>query len=409
MTNVSAAAAMRVDGTPPRAMARRSLVIGLIAFFSLVDLFAAQAMLPALIKHYQVSPAAMGLAVNACTLGMAIASLATGLLSPLIDRRIGIICSLGLLTVFTALLASAPNLAVFAGLRILQGLCMASAFALTLAYLGEQCSATDAAGAFAAYIAGNVASNLVGRLLSASLTSTLGLERTFYVFAVLNFVGALLVGSTMRGGVMAGGSNHALRSAAIFDHLRNSRLRAAFGVGFCVLFAFIGAFTFVNFVLVQPPLSLGMMEIGLVYVVFLPSIVTTLLAGRIVARIGMRPAIWGSLATAALGLALMLSSSLAAVLAGMVLVGAGTFFAQAVTTGFVGKAASHDQGVASGLYLASYFAGGIVGTAVLGQLFDQFGWTACVAGVAAALAIAAVLAGRLTLAGAQDRLGAGSG
>ncbi|MGJ4951641.1 MFS transporter [Bradyrhizobium sp. HKCCYLS20291] len=409
MTNVSAAAAMRVDGTPPRAMARRSLVIGLIAFFSLVDLFAAQAMLPALIKHYQVSPAAMGLAVNACTLGMAIASLATGLLSPLIDRRIGIICSLGLLTILTALLASAPNLAVFAGLRILQGLCMASAFALTLAYLGEQCSATDAGSAFAAYIAGNVASNLVGRLLSASLTSTLGLERTFYVFAVLNFVGALLVASTMRGGVMAGGSNHALRSAAIFDHLCNSRLRAAFGVGFCVLFAFIGAFTFVNFVLVRPPLSLGMMEIGLVYVVFLPSIVTTLLAGRIVSRIGTRPAIWASLAIAGLGLALMLSSWLGAVLAGMVLVGAGTFFAQAVTTGFVGKAASHDQGVASGLYLASYFAGGIVGTAVLGQLFDRFGWTACVAGVAAALAIAAVLAGRLTPAGAQDRLGAGSG
>jgi hypothetical protein len=35
---------------------------------------------------------------------------------------------------------------------------MASAFTLTLAYLGEECSAMDAGGAFAAYITGNVAS-----------------------------------------------------------------------------------------------------------------------------------------------------------------------------------------------------------------------------------------------------------
>ena len=43
---------------------------------------------------------------------------------------------------------------------------MATAFTLMLAYLGEECSATDAAGAFAAYITGNVASNLFGRLMS---------------------------------------------------------------------------------------------------------------------------------------------------------------------------------------------------------------------------------------------------
>jgi hypothetical protein len=43
---------------------------------------------------------------------------------------------------------------------------MASAFTLTLAYLGEHFNAADAGTAFAAYITGNVASNLVGRLVS---------------------------------------------------------------------------------------------------------------------------------------------------------------------------------------------------------------------------------------------------
>jgi predicted MFS family arabinose efflux permease len=93
----------------------------------------------------------------------------------------------------------------------------------------------------------------------------------------------------------------------------------------------------------------------------------------------------------------MLSSHLPQVLTGMVLVGVGTFFAQACATGFVGQAASDNRGIASGTYLACYFLGGLVGSAVLGQLFDRFGWTACVAGVGASLAIAALLTARLTL------------
>ena len=67
----------------------------------------------------------------------------------------------------------------------------------------------------------------------------------------------------------------------------------------------------------------------------------------------------------------MLSSHLPQVLAGMVLVGIGTFFAQACATGFVGQAARDNRGVASGTYLACYFLGGLVGSAVLGQLFDS--------------------------------------
>ena len=71
--------------------------------------------------------------------------------------------------------------------------------------------------------------------------------------------------------------------------------------------------------------------------------------------------------------------------------------AEAAATGFVGRAATTDRGSASGIYLACYFFGGIVGTAVLGQLFDRLGWTACVAGIAFALASASLLALRLKM------------
>jgi predicted MFS family arabinose efflux permease len=150
-------------------------------------------------------------------------------------------------------------------------------------------------------------------------------------------------------------------------------------------------------VLVQAPLSLSRMALGFVYFVFLPSIFTTPLAGRAVARSGVRRALRCATAIALAGLPLLLAASLAPVLAGMALVAIGTFLAQAAATGFVGRAAQSDRGAASGLYLASYFFGGLVGTAVLGQVFDRFGWAACVGGVAVALALVALLAARLEL------------
>jgi predicted MFS family arabinose efflux permease len=83
------------------------------------------------------------------------------------------------------------------------------------------------------------------------------------------------------------------------------------------------------------------------------------------------------------------------VIAGLVLIGVGTFFAQAVATGFVGRAARSDRAAASGLYLTFYYLGGLAGAWLLGLVFDRVGWPGAVAGVALALALAAWLASRL--------------
>src|SRR6266699_5262212 len=284
---------MEADGESSGAFLR-SLVIGLTAFLTVVDLFATQAILPSLAQHYRVMPAAVGFAVNASTMGMGVAGLAVAFFSRRIDRRLGILLSLALLSIPTALLAVAPDLTTFTVLRILQGLCMASAFTLTLAYLGEACSAEDTGGAFAAYITGNVASNLIGRLVSAAVADHLGLATNFYVFAALNLVGAVLVYFTIsRTKPMDAVEPVPSSPFAIWGvHLRNAQLRASFAIGFLILFAFIGTFTYVNFVLVREPYAVGPMALGFVYFVFLPSIFTTPIAGQFVQRFGTRPTFW---------------------------------------------------------------------------------------------------------------------
>jgi MFS transporter, YNFM family, putative membrane transport protein len=384
--------------SPRRVALLRSVVIGVIGFLTLVDLFATQAILPSLAKLYGAAPASIGFAVNASTIGMAASCLGVALVSRHLNRRRGIWISLALLAIPTSLLAIAPDLMTFTALRITQGVFMAAAFTLTMTYLAEQCTAEETASALAAYITGVVASNLVGRLVSAAIADLLGLGANFYLFAALNLVGATLVFVNLdRMSPMA--TPGTLRSplASWGEHLRNPALRASFGIGFLILFAFIGTFTYVNFVLAGQPISLNRMSIGLVYFVFLPSMFTTPMAGRVAQRFGTRPALTGGLIIAAAGLPFLLLPNLAGVLAGMVLVGVGTFFAQAIGTGFVGRAAMGDRAAASGLYLACYYLGGLAGAAVLGQLFDRYGWPACVTGVAVALALAAILSVKLKI------------
>jgi predicted MFS family arabinose efflux permease len=347
---------------------------------------------------YGVTPAAMSFAVNASTIGMAAGGLGVALFSARIPRREGILLSLCVLAIPTALLSLLPGLAIFLALRIAQGVCMSAAFTLTLAYLGEHGEARTTASAFAAYITGNVASNLIGRLISTAVADHFGLASNFAAFALLNLLGATLVYATIPAAMRHDAPpNRRLADAlaALRMHFANPALRAGFAIGFCILFAFIGTFTFVNFVLVRPPLSLGMMQVGFAYLVFLPSIATTPLAGAAVRAVGIRAALWGGLGIALAGLPMLLAARLEIVLAGMVLVAAGTFFAQAVATGFVSRAATADRGAASGIYLASYFLGGLIGSAVLGMIFDRYGWAACVTGIGAALLVGSACAVRL--------------
>jgi predicted MFS family arabinose efflux permease len=379
-------------------------VIALIAFLTLVDLFAAQAILPSLVQKFGVSRATMGFAVNASTFGMAIAGMVVALFGRNIDRRNGIWVSLAVLAIPTTLLSMTDDITVFALLRVVQGLCMSTAFTLTIAYLAEHFSPAQATGALAAYVTGNVASNFFGRLMSAAVADTFGLSTNFLTFAALNLAGAALVWATLKrtermmatGGAMP-------RMQGWRAHFSDLQLRSAFAIGFLILFVFIGTFTYVNFQLTMEPLNLSAMSLGLVYFVFLPSMITTPLAGRVARRFGPRTGIALTLALAIGGLLALLAKSLTVVLVGMALVAVGTFLAQAIATGHVGRTAKRDKAAASGIYLASYYAGGLLGSFVLGQVFDRAGWTACIAVLVAALALAIVLARVLTTTEPQPR------
>ena len=381
-------------GDRPRDVVRRATIIATISFLILIDLFGAQALLPQIIRAYGTDAGTAGIAVNAATFGMALSGLLVAWFADRIDRKRGIWICLLLLGIPTALLSIADSIAVFMALRVVQGVLMAAAFTLTLTYLSEQCRAMAVGGALAAFITGNVASNLFGRLAAVTVAGAAGLHGTFIFFAMLNVVGAALAYL-----VIGPRDDHPpTRRGAPLDawrrHLALPGLRAAFAIGFLILFVFVGVFTYVNLYLVEglgvPPMSLG-----LVYLVFAPAIVTTPMAANVVRRRGARPTLIWSLLVALGGLSLTLNSFLPVVLLGMATIGAATFFAQAAATGYVSQAVTQDQAQANGLYLTSYYLGGLCGAVVLGQVNMAQGWPGTAAAIGLAMGVAIAIATQL--------------
>ena len=262
-------------------------------------------------------------------------------------------------------LAFAPNLTVFAMLRVVQGLFMAGAFTLTLTHLAERCEVRTAS-ALAAYVTGVVASNLIGRLTAAFVAEP---RRRRAELPVLR---AAQPGRRRAGRCRAApqraradGRDRAASGPPGSSILSDPALRRTFAIGFLILFGFIGVFTYVGFVLMGPPHALSMTALGLVFLVFLPSMVTTPMAGSVDpqdrARAGVAPPASPSRSPASPCCSCRTCSRSSP---GMALVGIGTFFAQAVATGHVGRIASGDKAAASGLYLSSYYCGGLAGAAV---------------------------------------------
>ena len=83
---MSTAPTQAIAVPPPGLSLANSLLIGVIGFLTLVDLFATQAILPSLAAEYGVEPSEIGIAANATTLGMAIAGLLVGAVSARLER-----------------------------------------------------------------------------------------------------------------------------------------------------------------------------------------------------------------------------------------------------------------------------------------------------------------------------------
>jgi len=210
---------------------------------------------------------------------------------------------------------------------------------------------------------------------------------------ILDLIGAFAVRQWLPLAVNFVPSKHVFKSVGdTWGHLRNLRLLAICGMGFTVLFALVGVFTYANFYLALPPFNLTSAELGSIFFVYLLGCVVTPLAGRFLDRHGFRLTTLLSFGMCLGGLLLTLAPSLGLIIAGLAFFSSGIFVSQSAATVLMGKVAGRARSAAAGLYVTFYYTGGSVGAALTGWFWMKSGWPACV-GLLAAVSLLTLLLG----------------
>jgi YNFM family putative membrane transporter len=350
-------------------------------------MYSTQAILPDLGREFDVSPSQAGLTVSVVIGALAAGAWFWGPLSDRIGRRASLVLASGAIVVPTLLVALAPSFAVLLALRALQGLCMPGLLTVGVPYVTEAFTPALGARAMGYYVSALVAGGLVGRVGVALLTAAASWRIALGALALLPLTSTLVMRRRLppepvrelRSAPFT--ARHALRLA------RNRTLIGATLAGSALFFAFMGAFSYVDFRLERPPFSLSPAVTGLVFMLWVmgaagPS------AGRIAGRRGWRVVALGGLGLAAAGIGLSLVDVLALALPGLALVTLGNF--SGVTAAQLGVAAAteQDRGLASALYFSAYYLAGALGGYLPGLAWEAWQWP----GVAA-LALAAYVIG----------------
>ena len=254
-----------------------------------LNVYPIQPLLPYFRQLFHASELEVSLTVSVTIFAVAVTAPFVGVVAERRGRKRVIVPSLLLLTLPTALCATAASLHALIFWRFVQGLFVPGVIAVMLAYINEEWEGRGVGRAMAAYVSGTVMGGFLGRFLSGQITTHWNWHAAFVALAGLNLAGALLVWKWLPMAtrfVKAEHMSHALADAR--RHLRNPRLLYNFGTGAAVLFSLVGCFTYANFYLAAPPFHLNAAQLGSIFFVYLVGVVITPMSGKFLDRYGFR-------------------------------------------------------------------------------------------------------------------------
>ena len=381
-----------MNAAKARTFSARHLAVGLAGYCAFINLYSPQAILPLLSQEFHATAAEISTIITVSTLAVALTAPFTGAVADVLGRKRVIVTAMFVLVVPTLMVGLATSLSQLIFWRVVQGLVLPPIFAVVVAYIGDEWSTKEATTAAGIYSSGSSLGGFSGRLVTGFFADLISWRAGFFALAAIAFAGAIAVAFLLpherrfvrSEGLLASGRQ-------MLAHLRNRQLLATYAVGFGVLFNFICTFTYVSFHLAAPPYNLSASWLGAIFVVYLVGSVLTPWTGWAVTRFGRRHFMVGVIAVWVAGIGLTLAPSLPIIVIGLAL-GAGCgLICQAVSTGYVTTTARAGRSSAVGLYVTSFYTGGSFGAAAGGVAWTFGGWPACVALVAAMLAVMAAI------------------
>ncbi|MFE9397964.1 MFS transporter [Streptomyces flavidovirens] len=362
-----------------------------VATFAL--LYSTQALLPLISADFGVSASAASWTVSAATGALALFVLPMSALSERFGRSRMMTVSLTVAVVVGLLIPFAPSLEWLVALRAVQGAALAGVPASAMAYLAEEVRPKALIAAIGLFVAGNSIGGMSGRIVTGWAAQVWDWR------AALAAVGLMAVVCVVVYRLMLpkarhftpGSLNPKALAKTVRGHLADPLLLRLYAIGALFMTVFGAVYTVIGYRLVEAPFSLPQGVIGSVFLVYLVGTVSSAAAGKLVARLGRRGALYLAVSTTAAGLLLSVADSLAAVLAGLVLITAGFFAGHAVASSSVSRTAKTGRAQASALYQSAYYLGSSVGGTLGAVAFHAGGWAGTVLlGLVAVLGVVSI-------------------
>jgi len=373
---------------------RATLALSLGSFLVFLNLYQTHPLLPLLANVFSVSSLSAGWTLAGCTAGLATSLLICARLADRFGRRRIMLWTLGGAILLSLLISLVNQFEQLLLLRILQGVLLAGLPATAIAYMGEEFSKRALLSAVGVYIAANSLGGIAGRVVGGLLAGWFGdWQYTFLGIGLISLtllplVVWLLPAQTRFVPVVAESGQF---QRAISSHLGNPLLVGAYLIGGLNFMVFLNQYSYLTFLLAKAPFSLPTQWLGMLFLTYLSGTVASSLSGRCAHRWGAQRLLLAGISLMALGSALLLHGSLAAILTGLLISSFGFFLAHACASAWVGQHVEHNRALASSLYLVGYYLGASLGGLYLHPFWERGGLGGLVLGIELVLVITAGL------------------
>jgi len=393
------------SGAPASPRTHARLSNGLVAVMAVAtgavvaNLYYAQPLLHQIARTFHVGPAAAAAVITCTQVGYAAGLVLVVPLGDLHPRRRLVVIVYCVAALALLCCAVAPNLWFFGVASVLTG-GASVAGQIMVPFAADLASAERRGRVVARIMTGLLTGILLARTVSGLVAEVAGWRAIYWISA-----GAMLAFAVILRRVLPDEPDRP--GVPYWDLVRSSFrmlldqpvLRRRAWHGACAFAAFSVLWTSLAFLLSGPPYDYSNAVIGLFGLAGLAGVAAANLAGKLAdsARTTATTVVCGVLLTASFGLLALGKTSLAALLAGIVVLDIGTQGMQITNQAIIYALAPDARSRINSAYMFCYFVGGAVGSVTAGVALAAWGWDGvCLLGVAFGL-------GTLAMAGV-DRL-----
>jgi len=350
--------------------------IFMVTILTISALYAPQPLLPVIVESFDVSSTRAAALTTVSFVPLALAPLFYG---PFLERfhplrllRWGVL----LLALSEGLFFLAPEFSQLLLLRLCQGLLIPALLIAAMTYLSTTSIAGQVPRVMATYIAATIVGGLLGRVCSGFLASLWGWRSSFLVLG-FSLLAAYLLLLPLEADAPKK-ETETERSWQLLPQVLGRRLfRRVYLMVFCFFFAFAAIMNFIPFRLYEISGAADEWRVGLIYCGYLMGVVSALSAVRVKERLGSeRRVVMLGLSAYLAVLLVMWLPQVPVLFVAMFLFCGAMFLVHATATGWLNRLSDQHKGTVNGLYVASYYGGGMAGSFVPGFVYQAWGWGA---------------------------------